>query len=405
MQPKHEMRWSPKGQACRSLELFTGAGGLALGTHGAGFRHNALVEWNKNACATLRENVRLRSIRGISHWKIIESDVREVDFSRFGSVDFVTGGPPCQPFSLGGKHQGMSDTRDMIPQFIRALRELQPKAFLLENVKGLTRQAFRNYLSYVQLQMSYPAVTRKPEENWECHFDRLEDLHTEGRERAQYNIITRLVNAADYGVPQARQRVFIVGFRADLGIDWHFPSPTHSQDRLLYDQWVTGDYWERHRCRRPEIPTRLAGRVAKLPQLFDPEGKPWQTLRDAIHDLPDPFENQKKPGLFNHKLQLGARSYAGHTGSLLDAPAKTLKAGVHGVPGGENMIAFSDGSVRYLTVREAARIQTFPDAWQFVGPWTEVMRQLGNAVPKHLAKTLASSIIRRLAKSNAQKTI
>jgi DNA (cytosine-5)-methyltransferase 1 len=122
---------------------------------------------------------------------------------------------------------------------------------------------------------------------------------------------------------------------------------------------------------------------------------PWLTVRDAISDLPDPerFPTNKIP---NHRFNPGARSYPGHTGSPLDEPAKTLKAGDHGVPGGENMLTRPDGSLRYFTVREAARLQTFPDDYVFRGAWTEAMRQLGNAVPVRLAKVVASSVARTL---------
>ena len=109
--------------------------------------------------------------------------------------------------------------------------------------------------------------------------------------------------------------------------------------------------------------------------------------------LPKPSKSDAPLGeIHNHRMQPGARPYPGHTGSPFDSPSKTLKAGDHGVPGGENMIAFPDGSYRYLTVREAARVQTFPDAWRFEGVWSEAMRQLGNAVPVDLAAAVAKSV-------------
>jgi len=296
----------------------------------------------------------------------------------------------------------MDDKRDMIPEFIRSLRELAPRSFIFENVKGLTRQAFRNYLSYIQLQMAYPDAQKKPRESWEGHLNRLEDIHTKGRHRGlHYNVVTRLLNAADFGVPQTRERVFIVGFRSDLGTDWHFPEPTHSQDRLLHDQWVSGEYWERHALKRPKAPpARLQNRVARLSAVDTPRVEAWVTLREAIAGLPHPRPNRETGGLLNHRLQPGARSYVGHTGSLLDWPSKTLKAGVHGVPGGENMIAHANGSVRYLTVREAARVQTFPDSWRFLGSWSEAMRQLGNAAPMRLVSEVALSVAQRLRRPN-----
>jgi DNA (cytosine-5)-methyltransferase 1 len=137
--------------------------------------------------------------------------------------------------------------------------------------------------------------------------------------------------------------------------------------------------------------------VKKLAQgeLFIEATAPWLTVRDAISDLPDP-ERFLANNIPNHRLNPGARGYPGHTGSPLDEPAKTLKAGDHGVPGGENMLSRADGSVRYFTVREAARLQTFPDDYIFRGGWSEAMRQLGNAVPVRLAETVARSVAQTL---------
>jgi len=195
-------------------------------------------------------------------------------------------------------------------------------------------------------------------------------------------------------VPQRRERVFLVGFRSDLQIQWSFPERTHSEDALLREQWVTGEYWERHKVaskRRPSAPQKVLSRLAGLANQDLFLRKSWSTVRDATHDLPDP---QKSPGNLvpNHEFNPGARSYPGHTGSPLDEPAKTLKAGDHGVPGGENMLIRPDGTVRYFTVREAARLQTFPDEYIFCGSWSEAMRQLGNAVPVKLAETVAGSV-------------
>lgn len=387
----------------RSLELFTGAGGLAVGTHLAGFRHAALLEWNRDACDTLRANARHRALPGISRWRVIEQDIRHVRHAEFGPIDLVAGGPPCQPFSIGGKHRAHRDDRDMIPEYIRAVRETKPRAFIFENVRGLARPGFRNYYAYVQLQLTHPTVTRKRGERWESHLRRLEDVHTADADRdLRYNIVSRVLNAADYGVPQSRERVFIVGFRADLGVDWHFPEPTHSLDRLLYEQWSTGEYWNRVRLRPPAtLRARWDRRARALSSLAPPPAAPWVTLREALAGLPEPDADRDAEGVSNHRLQPGARAYPGHTGSPLDMPSKALKAGVHGVPGGENMIAFEDGRVRYLTVREAARVQTFPDRWSLCGAWSEAMRQLGNAVPTALARVVATSVAGRLKAANA----
>ena len=177
-----------------------------------------------------------------------------------------------------------------------------------------------------------------------------------------------------------RERVVIVGFRSDIGEDWSFPSPTHSEDALVFSQWVTNEYWDKHRIgqkQRPLITTQIANRLMKMEE---PKLQSWQTVRDAIADLPKPSVGTKET-ISNHRFQPGARIYAGHTGSPLDFPAKTLKAGDHGVPGGENMLVLADGSVRYFTVRESARLQTFPDWFSFPCSWTESMRQIGMRCP------------------------
>ena len=122
----------------------------------------------------------------------------------------------------------------------------------------------------------------------------------------------------------------------------------------------------------------------------------WQTVRDAIGALPNPADVHGVGTYYNHEFRDGARIYAGHSGSKMDEPSKTIKAGAHGVPGGENMVVLDDGSVRYYTVRESARIQTFPDDYIFSASWTESMRQIGNAVPVKLAKAVGDSVITQM---------
>lgn len=382
----------------RSVELFAGAGGLAMGCEIAGFNHLAVVEWDKWACDTVRENQN-RGYPLLVNWMLHEGDVRTFDWSSIPSgIDLLAGGPPCQPFSIGGKHRAHADNRDMFPATVEIIRQLKPKAFIVENVKGLTRASFANYFSYIQLQLEFPEVPPLKNEDWSEHLARLQIEKTSGRRKGRgltYNVVPTLVNAADYGVPQKRERVFIIGFRDDLDIEWSFPAPTHSYDALLRDQWITGAYWKRHGLRMPPVPARLANRVARLRQKSLFNTLAWRTVRDAIQGLPDP-RSRAAARVPNHVFQAGARSYPGHTGSPLDLPAKTLKAGDHGVPGGENMLVDDDGGVRYLTVRESARIQTFPDGFRFHGSWTETMRQLGNAVPVLLAQRVASSVAEQL---------
>lgn len=380
-----------------SVELFAGVGGMALGVSKAGFRHQAVVELDSDACETIRENQR-QNVKPVNNWPtMFPGDVRTFDFGGVKEdVDLLAAGVPCQPWSLGGKHRGYEDDRNLFPDTIAIIRRLRPKAILIENVKGLLRPSFSNYFEYIKLMVRHPEVVRKPNESWMDHMSRLERHHTSNEKGLEYRVIPELLNAANYGVPQRRERVFIVAFRSDLGIDWSFPKQSHSQDALYREQWVTGEYWDRHQVtkrNRPERPVNIEARLEKVQSRL-PFDLPWKTVRDAISSLPDPEKNSG--GISNHIFQPGARSYPGHTGSPLDEPAKTLKAGDHGVPGGENMLRLPDGSIRYFTVRESARIQTFPDNFIFHGSWTETMRQLGNAVPVDLAQIVATDIRRRL---------
>jgi len=253
----------------RSVELFSGAGGLALGLEAAGFEHVALIEHNKDACATLRINR--------PDWNVIESD---------GSASIDIGR------SLSG-----SD-----------LTWMQNGFFLRRS---------HHLMSYF------------------------------GRNMYQ------------------------------RGIGKSISSPN------------------------PLIPPSLQARVARIrtESLFQMQSR-WKTVRNALKGLPHP---KVKSEYANHTYQEGAKSYPGHTGSPWDEPAKALKAGDHGVPGGENMLDCGNGKVRYFSVRESARIQTFPDDYVFSGSWTESMRQLGNAVPVALAQVVASSISRHLQILHGQR--
>ncbi len=382
-----------------AIELFAGAGGLGLGIGRAGFSPRKIVEFNDHCRETLRLN-RLKANGPIHHWPAaIDSDVRDQKYTDLeGKIDLVSGGPPCQPFSMGGRHNAQADTRDMFPEAVRAVRECRPKAFMFENVKGLTRESFAAYFEYIRLQMSHPHVVAQTEEDWSDHLRRLQKHHTSHRETCDdYRVVTQVMNAADYGVPQQRHRVFFVGLRADLGKEYAFRAPTHSKEALIADL-ASGAYSDRVGVsqRSVAIPAQAARTIAALGGKSNQldqrsEIKPWRTAREALVDLPEPKINGT-PGWFNHLRRHGAKPYPGHTGSDFDFPAKALKAGVHGVPGGENMLRRSNGSVRYFTVRESARLQTFPDDFEISGSWSEAMRQLGNAVPVELAQVVAEDL-------------
>lgn len=380
----------------RSLEIFSGAGGLAKGLKLSGFEHAGLLEYNKDACTTLRVN--------FPNCEIFEQDIRDFNYRQFTNIDLLAGGPPCQPFSLGGKAKGRTDERDMFPFAIKGIRELAPKAFIFENVKGLLRRSFASYFNYVILQLTYPELLKEKNEDWQEHLLRLEKVHESDKYAdLKYNVEYRLINAADYGIPQKRERVIIVGIRSDLDLEWSFPKKTQSSERLLWDKFVTKEYWEKNSVsinEREIITDPLRKRIGKLRSrygIFRPQEQPWVTTREAICDLPDPESTENN--LPDHIFRRGAKIYPGHTGSYIDEPSKTIKAGNHGVPGGENMIRFQNGQVRYFTIREAKRIQTFPDNYQITGSWSEGMRQLGNAVPVRLGEVIGERLREQIGKN------
>ncbi|EFH4854475.1 DNA (cytosine-5-)-methyltransferase [Escherichia coli] len=364
----------------RSLEIFSGAGGLAKGLELAGFQHVGFVELNKNACDSLRLN--------FDEEKVFQGDIKNYDLSSLDKIDIVAGGPPCQPFSLGGKHKAHDDARDMFPFAIKAIEVLQPKAFIFENVKGLLRKSFADYFEYIILRLTYPCLSLSNVSDWRIHLDALRKARKDKYCGCTYDVSFKLINAADYGVPQIRERVIIVGIRSDLNKKWSFPSVTHTQEKLLWEQHVTGDYWRKHNI-DAVIDKGISERLMKRFSIFPPSEKSWVTVRDALKYVPQPYESH---GIGDHIFKDGARVYPGHTGSYIDLPSKTLKAGAHGVPGGENMIRYEDGTVRYFTVYEGKLLQTFPREFLIAGAWGEAMRQIGNAVPVLLAQKIGQQL-------------
>jgi DNA (cytosine-5)-methyltransferase 1 len=420
-----------------SVELFAGGGGLAMAVHRAGFRPLLVNELVKHACDTLKENQ--AAPRGAEEripspgdkWPLVEGDVRDVDFTYlWDRVDLLAGGPPCQPFSLGGVAKGDEDKRNMFPEMFRVVREIQPKAVICENVRGLLRPSFKPYFEYIERELQLPFEERDEKVSWRDHDEvlraRLAEEPADPKKR--YEIVTCPVNAADYGVPQIRNRVIIVAFRSDLGIDIQQFKQTiagpYSESALIRSMY-DGSYWARH----PEVPSAVRRQVmSRLPHEPMDDGKlPWRTLRDALKGIdgqrplpPIPWDKLDRReynlgGFTDHVGWPDARIYDGHTPNELDRPAKTVKAGVHGVPGGESVILTDELSSdadpsakylyrhRYMTVRETARVMTFPDEWKLAGPRGEKMRQLGNAVPVALGEFFATQISAALDEAESRR--
>jgi DNA (cytosine-5)-methyltransferase 1 len=280
--------------------LFSGCGGLAHAARLLGFRHLALIESNERCATTLKLN-------GFTN--VVNSLLEHSDLSRYHGADLLTAGPPCQPWSIGGRSLGEEDSRNLWAATVRAIRGIQPKAFLIEMVDGFLRPKFDTA-------------------RWQL----TADLQALG-----YHVQISRVNAKDYGVPQYRRRCLIMG-------------------------------------RRSLLPIRL------------PKAKSPITLRDALQGLGEP------DGTNRHELLGQATSYDGHEPSTLDTQAKTIRAGVHG-PGGGNNTVITDNGLRYFTVREMARVQTFPDDYQFDPVWSHAIKEIGNACPPTLAKQWLESLL------------
>jgi DNA (cytosine-5)-methyltransferase 1 len=367
--------------ALTTLELFAGAGGLALGFHQAGFEILDLIERDSACCATLRANADYLG------WKdpgqLEARDVTSMDFGVYhGKVGVLTAGAPCQPFSRGGRRRGRYDERNMLPEVVRAVAQSLPKAFVIENVRGLL---FGDAIGYLR---SIVARLRNPTEE-DPTLRVAEDLfHLQALEPSDadmYRVEYRLLDSADFGLAQHRPRLFIVGVRTDQpAFSW--PTSTNSRASLVED--LRGEaYWLDHPDVSAAAIERARERLAMKP--LQRKGDRWRTLRDLTEALGIPATRADVAKDPSHVLVPGARLYGKHTGSRIDWAAKTIKAGVHGSPGGEHILLTSPKRFRYLTIRECAVLQGFPLDYRLPEKRTPAMRQLGNAVAVDVARALA----------------
>lgn len=327
-----------------SVELFAGAGGLALGMEMAGFQHVLLNEFDHEACETLRVNR--------PGWNVVEEDIHTVDFTGLkGKVDFLSGGFPCQAFSYAGKRRGFEETRGtLFFELARAVKEIQPKVFLCENVKGLREHDNGRTLETI----------------------------TNVIEELGYSLIPpRVLKAVMFKVPQKRERLFLVAVRKDFAdkVSFDWPAP-YRRVMTLRDAFFAGDLYpvdvpESEGQQYPEKKRNVMDLV--------PMGGDWR-------DLPEEVAKEYMKGSYN----LGG----GKTGMArrlsLDEPSLTLTC----APAQKQTERCHPTQTRPLTVREYARIQTFPDDWNFSGNMSSKYKQIGNAVPVNLAYAMGRAVIR-----------
>ena len=325
----------------KSIELFAGAGGLALGLEQAGFEHIGLVEFNQDAAETLKANR--------PDWNVLCEDVAEVasrnleaEFNiKKGELDLLSGGAPCQSFSYAGKRLGLEDTRGtMFYHYATFLHKLQPKMFIFENVRGLlTHDKGKTFKTILDIFLK------------------------EG-----YKVNYKILNAWDYGVPQKRERLITVGMRNDIAGNYRFPI-RHQRKLLIKDIKLDANP-SSDEC---QFYSKSKAGVFKLV----PPGGYWRSIDPAI-----------------------ARDYmkscwdmgGGRTGILrrmsLEEPSLTVLT----TPGQKQTDRCHPLEVRPFSYRENARLQTFPDDWVFKGTLASKYRQVGNAVPVNLAKEIGLEI-------------
>lgn len=340
-----EMRTEP-AEKYTSVELFAGAGGLALGMEMAGFHHVLLNEFDHNACDTLKLNR--------PDWNVVEEDIHTVDFSGLrGKVDFLSGGFPCQAFSYAGKRLGFEETRGtLFFELARAVKEIQPKVFLCENVKGLMEHDGGRTLETI----------------------------TNVIKELGYSLIPpRVLKAVMYKVPQKRERLFLVAIRNDLAgkVSFDWPAP-YKRVMTLRDAFFAGDLYP---VDVPESECQQYPEKKRKVMELVPMGGDWR-------DLPEDVAKEYMKGSYN----LGG----GKTGMArrlsLDEPSLTLTC----APAQKQTERCHPIETRPLSVREYARIQTFPDDWNFSGNMSSKYKQIGNAVPVNLANAVGRSIVRLL---------
>jgi DNA (cytosine-5)-methyltransferase 1 len=330
-------------QPYKTIELFAGAGGLAIGLEKAGLDTILLNEIDKNACATLKTNR--------PHWNVQCGDIAKLDFTPYCDlIDVVTGGFPCQAFSYAGKKMGFEDARGtLFFEFARAVKETNPKMFMAENVRGLLNHDEGKTLENIRSVIDELGYT-------------LLEPH--------------LMKAIFYRVPQKRERLLLVGIRNDLAewVKFHWPRP-YQKIHTIKDALKAGELFT---CDVPpsagqSYPTHKRAIMAQVPP-----GGYW---RDLPGDIQKAYM-QKSYYLGGGKTGMARRMH-------WDEPCLTLTC----APAQKQTERCHPEETRPFTVREYARIQTFPDDWQFKGALTSQYKQIGNAVPANMAYELGLSVV------------
>ena len=328
-----------------SIELFAGAGGMALGMEKAGIEHLLLNDFDHYATQTLKKNR--------PQWHVVHGDVAKIDFTPYKGVDILTGGFPCQAFSYAGKKRGMEDTRGtLFYEFARALKESEPKVFLAENVKGLkSHDGGRTLATMVEVFESMGYEVLEP----------------------------TVLKGIHYHVPQKRERIFIVGIKKEYAKDVTFTWPAPSTKIYnLKDALCKGELYN---CDVPSSEGQVYPEKKRKVLELVPAGGYWRDL---------PLEIQKEYMMKSFYLGGGKTGIARRI--AWDEPSLTLTCS----PAQKQTERCHPDETRPFTIREYARIQTFPDSWRFEGSMANQYKQIGNAVPINLAYAVGTSLVKLL---------
>lgn len=365
-------------QKLTSISLFTGAFGLDLGLEQAGFHTVNVVEKDLDATKTIALNrpylaqvSRPRTIETVSAQDLLEEGGIVLGIGRKlepGEVDLVTGGPPCQPFSTAGKRGSVLDPRgSLFMDFIRIIRDIQPRFFIMENVRGLLSAPLQHR------PINQRGKKHPPLEVSEMQGAALKVVLTEMKALG-YSVVHNLIEAADYGVPQNRERVIFIGSRD--GESLTFPLATHSKDGINLPKWRT-------------LKEGLKGLVDPQPEFIPYSENRLKYLRllEAGQNwryLPEELQQEAMGGAYNS----GGGKVGFYRRLSWEKPSPTVTTS----PQQKATDMCHPLELRPLSVRESARIQTFPDDWYFSGSVTSKYRQIGNAVPVLLSKAIGDYI-------------
>lgn len=357
-----------KSDAPKGIALFSGCGGMTLGFEASGFDIVGHVEIDKSANDIYSANFKESKLLGQDICKISDEDIEQWKRD-IGTIDIIIGGPPCQGFSLAGKRNPKDERNKLYKQYVRVVSQIQPKVFVMENVALMTTMLDSDGKPFI-------------------------DKIINEFERIGYILYYRIVNAQNYGVPQSRERVILVGIRKGIADKYEFPEGIYTYRRE--DELISFGMDEKKMVRTFRYATKDLSSLENG-EMSDKDPLHWaithpQHVIEWLKDVPEGHSAHEND---NPKLRPPSGFNTTYKRIMWDEPCSTISTNFSMISGCRNV---HPQNTRSLTIREAARVQSFPDEFVFVGNWGEIRKVIGNAVPPILAKAIANSIINLLFK-------